>query len=433
MVSQRLRHLICLVVLAALAVPASALPASDRLELLAPGQPLPDISALPPAGDWLPRARWYALRLQDNRFFLQPVRAIRPPDWVVQHTSTLPPVEEDEGARPMVRAKPVSPAFVPEGVTLDIPADTLFALRVLRDDKPRPLPLDPQGYPSLLSEPVTLEDKWSRTVALAGQDWQLQTRSRRRPDGGLLAGSMALMMQSIGQAESMLVPPGHGMAFARQELLWLGDLDRDALPDALLRRVWITGEEDYVLSLGGRTATAYLDRDHPVSGFSSGVEESSSEWRHVSKVAEAPGDFQAAASFRLDWSLWSGANERIEAGLPFTLADRQVRLGAETVRFTIDYLPRAMPREGEFSSAADRLWEGPWLVRVTFRGRSQVLMQAHSPDEGAHGISVGMSNGQPAIHIDYNPHYNNSFNYSWRYSEEEQRFRRESVHQSQGC
>ena len=73
------------------------------------------------------------------------------------------------------------------------------------------------------------------------------------------------------------------------------------------------------------------------------------------------------------------------------------------------------------------------LVRESFRGKSQVLMQAQAPDEGGFALSVGLINGKPSVRVGYQPHYNNSITRYWMLDAGEGRFRRLRSEHSQGC
>ena len=97
----------------------------------------------------------------------------------------------------------------------------------------------------------------------------------------------------------------------------------------------------------------------------------------------------------------------------------------------MEYLPRVeSPQE---SSGNRPAWGGDVVVRVFFRGKSQVLMEASPPDGGAFELAVGVIGEEAGIRVRHQPHYNNSFIYYWIYDKEDQRFRRLSSEQSQGC
>lgn len=407
------------------AVSQAGIQNDDNIELLAPGEPVLALRESA-AADWLTKERWYALRLAEGHLHLQPVRSIRKPDWLKQEYSTT----QTEGDS---SDKSATAEFKPEGVALDLPADSLFALRIQRDGTPRPIPHRAQGYPSLIPAPVTLTENWSTRFRLGGQPWIVRTQYQRRVDGSLLAGSMSLHVRRGQDEEGLLLPPATGMAFSRQELLWLGDLDQDGRPDALLRRIWITGEQDYVVIIGDHFSGLYVDTDYPQRAFSSGVEESAAVRRHVSQNALVlPASFDGPR-FSVSMEEWRTAMDANDKDRPFVIADRQLKLGTETLRFSLEYLPRYRNDESERGIGTYNFWSGPVLVRVTFRGRPQVLLQIGELDDSNLDVQIGVVDGQPVIKLEYYPHYNNGLGYYWLYSESEKRFRRVLVDHSQGC
>ncbi|MDQ8037204.1 MAG: hypothetical protein REI12_07260 [Pedobacter sp.] len=398
----------------------------ERLELLEPGEVLPQVSTeaakLGASADWLLQQRWYSVRIIDDRLFVEAVRDIRSPDWQEKDTN--------DGQSPgQQKIEPYKAA----GVALALPEGSLFAMRIKRDDSPRPIRIKADGYASLLTTPVTLGEGWHQRFALGGMSWILQTRYGRRPDTGLLAGSMALELNVAQEGVRTMLPPASGMAFSRQELLWLGDVDQDNQPDAILRRIWITGEQDYVFIIGKSFSTLYVDTDYPTRDFSSGAMGESSSKRHLSqKVAIENAKFTGA--FNVSEAVWKKLSEpAFEKNLPLPLADLQIKLKEELLRFNLDYLPRSEANDGESSSSSNDFWMGPNLLRVTYRGKPQVLMQAQPPDSSIFRVEVGELNGRAVIRVSHSPHYNNSFTYYWLYSEEEGRFKRVLIDQGQGC
>ncbi len=398
-----------------------ALAPDDRIELAAPGEASMrarsegELTSAAGAADWLIRERWYSVRIIGNRLFLEPVRGIRRPDWHQEHEDLAQTMGAIYGAAP------------------DMPEGAIFALRILHESTPRALPIRAQGYPSLLPVPAVLEDKWHQKFSMGGRSWIIQTRYERRADGALLAGSMELELNVPNEGVRTFLPAANHMAYSKQELMWLGDIDQDGEPDAVLRRVWITGEQDYVVVLGGRFESVYVDEDFPVRIFSSGVEETTSILRHVSQKYPL-GEAKFTSAFNVPESIWEklggGAERPAE---PVQLADLKIDHQGESLRFSLDYLPRKSDEKNSSTVDSGSMWIGETLVRVTYRGRPQVLLQAQKPDGGLFRVEIGDLSGKTVIRISYPPHYNNSFQYYWLYSEEESRFKRVVIDQSQGC
>lgn len=276
-----------------------------------------------------------------------------------------------------------------------------------------------------------LREGWSAVGEIRERKWNFFARHKSRPDGKLLAGSIEIVaeLDLPSNHRRVLLPPALGMAFAKQELLWLGDLNADGEPDLLLRRTWVTGEMDYVLVVSPMLATAYYDPDHP-DHYSTSLDGNSYIW-HRDQAEPSPIKFIRSGQFSIGEEEWVRHLPDSEAQLPKEIADRQFRLNGETIRFSLEHLPRL--QIGNESSAYHETWTGTVLVRVTFRGKSQVLMQASQPSEGLFSLSVGVVNGKPSVKIDHQPHYNNSFTRYWVYDEKMARFRRLRDEFSQGC
>ncbi len=403
----------------------SAWPGNDESATMSfslPGQPLAyeeATTAVPP--EYLEKNFWYSVSINDESLKIDRVRQTRPSDWLYVEGKNS---EEFAGVVADF-SKRGSPA-------LALPEGSLFAFST--SDKRR---FKPGQYPSLLNSGQILRTDWEQTISLGAETWTVFTLHEKRPDGILLAGSITLVASNSKGERRVLVPPATEMAFARQELLWLGDLDGDAKPDVLLKRVWITGEVDYVFAVENLSGSVYEDPDHPYRAFSSGIEESFSVFRHVDQRVPMPrGDFEKAgfAFSDEDWNRM--LDEAAKTKLPKLLADRSLAVDGERIRFTFEYLPRA-EASGNFSHSSrseNFSWEGPVLVRVHFRDGSQVLMQAPPLDGGGIGIQVALLNGEPAIRISFQPHYNNDFTRYWIWNPAGKgRFQRLLIDQSQGC
>lgn len=430
-----------------------ALAEEERLELAYPGDELyqqgrPKKTKL---SAWVADQRWSALSVKDGVLFVEPVTATTESDLVSV---------SGKNADRLLEGKALRHPPKPTGISLKPPAETLVLVRIEPANGGGSRGLTPGQYPSYVT-PTVLREGWVASTEVDGQKWKFYTRHDKRPDGKLLAGSLEILADhEMPNGKSLvLVPQASGMAFAKQELLWLGDLNGDGEPDLLLKRTWVTGEIDFVLVVTPSLGLISHDPDQPVSYFSSGVEPESNgfawnknrptptaikfigqgrfsigeeEWRKK-LYPNAPPLYQDSQPPKKDAqaNLESSSPSEDSLTLPIMLADRQFKLNGETIRFTLEHLPRAgnQPR----SSASQNMWGGSVMVKATFRGKSQVLMQAEAPDGGPFMLSVGLIDGEPGIRVDHQPHYNNSFSQYWVYDKAESRFRRLRIEHSQGC
>ncbi len=383
---------------------------------------------------------WYAVSLNGSNLSLDRVVTTRKSPWL----TTL--VQGAEPGTTVSSASPQSTTTKTFGHTLATPASALLSFRIdLNNPSDKLLPFSPTSYSSALLEPLILHDRLKLAVQMAGQSWTLSTKSERRIDGGLMAGSMALVATNSSGQSKVLVPPAHGMAFERQELLWLGALRSDTTFDLLLKRTWVTGEIDYVLRVGDAIGSVRMDPDLASYGFSSGVGATDSTTVHESRFSQslpepnrrqtinsATAPTSGAFSF-LD-EPWNAALTAAEGDrFPKVLFDRQLPLGDEKVRFTFDYLPRARQKNEEPTSNFNHdSWSGSVLVKAHFRGKIQVLYEAAALDGGLR-MQARKVNGESLIDMYISPHYNNSMSYRWVWSEEKLRFVLRSANHSQGC
>ncbi|SMC21091.1 hypothetical protein SAMN02745857_01114 [Andreprevotia lacus DSM 23236] len=414
-----LRATCCGLLLATLAAQSSQA-ADGSLQLALPGSTL----AAAAQNDKHALTGWYALSITDGVLNVTPAESAVPSD-----TLQVSGKRADQ----LLAGKPLQRPPKPGGLTVKSPPDALLLLRVEQETgKAAPLPT---GQFAGSVAPDTLREGWAASGELAGRTWHFAVAHKKRPDGKLLAGSLRVTAtpDAPSAKPTLLLPPANGMAFARQELLWLGDMNNDGQPDALVRRTWVTGEADYVLVVSPMLATAYYDPDHPASYFSSGVEPGSNimQW-HKSRPVPGPIKFVGMGNFSLGDQAWRLLLPDAAAEpLPKVLTDRQFKLNGETIRVTLEHLPRT--QNEAVSTTSDFSWDGSVLVRVTFRGKSQVLMQAAPPDDGQFALSVGLIDGKIGVKIEHQPHYNNSFTRYWLFDDTEAHFRRLQSEQAQGC
>jgi hypothetical protein len=421
-----------------------------RLVLSYPGEDLyvPELPKNVKLSTWLADQQWSSLSLKDGALTVGPVTESIESDWVSV---------SGKNADRLLEGKTLKHPPKSTGISLKSPDGTLVFARFDIENGNGSKGLTPGNYPSYV-EPALLREGWTLPIETGGRKWKFSTRHQKRPDGKLLAGSLELLLES-GEPEhpKVILPRASGMAFEKQEVLWLGDLNGDSVPDLIIKRTWLSGEFDIFLlvsnALTFNFASITFDPDRPTSYFSSGVEPESNGFRwnkkwptptafkfsekgrfsigeenwHKMLFPNAPPLYQEIVQSKLETS---PPSEDL-LSLPITLTDRLFKLDGETIRFTLEHLPRAAAQDE--SSSSGSTWGGTVLVRTTFRGKTQVLMEASRPDSGIFSLSVGTINGEPSIRIDHQPHYNNSFRQYWIYDQATSRFRRLQIEQSQGC
>lgn len=396
------------------------------LVLTAPGETLVADDGQPiPAGRL--KDRWYSLSLDGTALRIDEVRTSRASDFTVRPLAAAQTPAPDAGAlKYAARAR----------FALALPPKALLGFHFANVDCPGQVPsIKPGNYASLLPAPVLLHDRWTTTVNSGAATWTLYTDSRRRKDGAMLAGSLSLIASNDREGKRVLVAPAHGMAFERQELLWLGSLRGDGKLDFLFKRVWVTGEVEYILRTGGSQALHKVDQDYPHLKFSLGVEpESDAVFTHVAQHRLPPEGKFGQAAFSIDEATWNEALARAEKeALPKLLFDRLLVLNGEKMRVTMEYLPRAQRVDDGSISSTTIFWEGPVLLKVHYRGKAQVIFQANGMDGDNFHFAAGVLDGEPGLKLSYYPHYNNSFVYYWVWDAAKGRFMRLSTEHSQGC
>lgn len=363
---------------------------------------------------------WYALSLEGDSLVVD--RTAGP---ITSNTLNV----SDEYADQLLVGKPLRTRPISSGYSVKAPPGALVLMRIDAGNG-SPRQVTPGRYLSSVPADV-LREGWSAVGVIGERKWNFLAEHKKRPDGRLLAGSVEIVAE-LGRPSThrrVLLPPAIGMAFAKQELLWLGDLNSDGEPDLFLRRTWVTGEMDYVLVVSPMLATAYYDPDHP-DVYSTSLDGNSYTW-HKDRTEPTPIKFIRSGQFSIGEEEWGRHLPDGEVQVPKEIADRQFKLSGESIRFSLEHLPRL--QGGKESSAFHQTWAGTVLVRVTFRGKSQVLMQASQPSEGLFSLSVGIVDGRPSVKIDHQPHYNNSFTRYWMYDETAMRFRRLRDEFYQGC
>lgn len=389
----------------------------EALSADAPGLPPNSLQVRPP----LRIDGWSALRLENGALRVLEVRDTRRPDWTLRE-------------RPLVDA-PAAWAGRPARIrhALALPADALFGFSVL-DGSAAPAPQ--QGLrPSALPAPVLLRAGWRGTIRIGEARWTLATEHERRRDGRLLAGSLRVVAEDARGRRRLLVPPAHGMAFRRQELLWVGSLGIGGDgPDALVKRIRLTGEVEYVLSAAGAQGWVAVDEDRPHRAYAVGIEELETLESHDTQRRQAP-DPLRGPGFEIAQSQWTAAlDAAAAAGLPKTLFDRRLAVDGESLRFTVDYLPRLAPlASGETSSAATAHFPAETVLYVHAHGRRQALLEMARPDESDVLVRIGTIAGAAAIEIEYGPHYNLDLRRVWVWDAERGRFVRLLIGEAMGC
>lgn len=404
----------------------------SRLLLTAPGEALDwaQYRRAPHAAPEVPRSgTWNMVALEGRAIRIEALSRTRDSGWRQQTRST----GKDGNAIPLGEPKKDSPPKL----ALDFPDNGLLAFRFHAEGQTKTPPdrsVIPGIFQSLLEDRVVLHDRWQKAISLSGKRWTLGAEGVRRPDGALLAGSLTLVARRDGESR-VLVPPARGRAFARQELLWIGSLRSEWEFDLLLRRTWLTGEIEYLLVVGGHTASILVDADRPYRVFSSGAEETATlEW-NIGQARQMPLGRFGSAAFTVAEDDWNGRlQEASVASLPTVIFDRQLPLAGESIRFQAEYLPRLSEKDGEPDSAFyPSFYQGPAIVRVRFLGVSQILSELAPQDGGPLRFEVGMIDDSPAIRIIYRPHYNNSMTDTWIWDTAQSRFLRLLRRHSQGC
>jgi hypothetical protein len=372
-----------------------------------PGRAVENLNlSLPGADQKAGDGKWYALSIEGKALALAPVKSQHPSDWTT--TSTVKEQTSSE-----------------KGMALDLPAAALFAVQDLDGA------FAAGSFNSVLEGPVTL--RAGLALPLGGK-WTLGTEYQKRPDGEMLAGSLSLVATNGEGQRQVIVPPASGMAFARQELLWLGHAKQSEGWDAVVRRTWLTGQVEYVVRLGGATGFAVEDKDHPTMAFRSGIEESKSEIRNTAQTHDAPSGKFGIAAFNIGEEAWKSALDKATAAAkPATLFDRKLMLVQEQVRFTADYLPRWQAKGDEPQSGNGDTWSGPVVLRAYYHGASQPLLEMGEIDGAPLRVQVGTIDGIPAVEVYYQPDGNNVLTYHWIWNEETKRFQRLSRNHEQGC
>lgn len=413
--------------LLSVAAVAAPLPERATLTLYEPGQALTlpeDIKK--PSATWLKKEHWYSVALRGKELQLDAVTQSAPSTWQTAHIDPAP-----SDFVPLLES--LKNRLKPAGPALKLADDALFGVQVtVENQSGSSFPLTPGAYPGVLAAAPVLGDKWQAAFQLGGKPWTARAVYERRPDGALLAGSMKLLLQNAAGEEKVWVDPSDGMAFTRQQLLWIGDLNGDARPDLLLKRTWLTGENEYVLAIGDKLNIVAIDPERPTQTFSSGAMTTFDITHAAEGALFVPPKRFGAAAFSLSDATWNDSVGALDPALPKTLFDRQLKLHDEAMRFSFDYLPRAAGHES--SSSSDRLWSRDIVVRVHFRGKTQILTELPKQIDGGFHLSVDKIDGQAVIRLSYYPHYNNVMTYYWRLdSAPEPRFRRVMTQHEQGC
>lgn len=386
---------------------------------------------------------WYALRLQGGALDVSAVTRTR-----ASRDRFAP------GAAPASAAEgPPKQRF---HAVLDLPPGALLAVRPLYDEASDAALRALLGrHPNQLPTPALLTAQWRlalkpSSAAQGEAAWELFTDVQRRPDGQLLAGSLRLMARKGSDGPvTALMPPAHGMAFQRQELLWVGWLPGQSDPGLLVRRTLLTGEQEHLLILNGQITIARIDPDAPTVSFSSGVDDEAGFEQTPFAQKRPPEYIAGQAALKFDAQEWVRLLESAQKTplVARRLMQQQASLGQEPLKVFIDYLPRlafvtdadadantrADDAAARASSASPDNWGGSLLIKVEFRGKTSVLMEAGYLEDPL-AITLGQaSDGTPALLMDYGPHYNNSFSRSWIWDAAAGRFRRWTNRQSQGC
>lgn len=373
---------------------------------------------------------WYAVSIKGATLVLDPVTELKQSGWKVTLNF---PVESTADGTPKMQSNEVI------GTTLATPDAALFAFKVTdrNNDYTQP-PKGPITWPrrsvaSLLPSAVVLKDKWTTKFRFRGAEWKIFSTMERRKDGAVLAGSLALFAEDSSGKTQVLMPPAHGMALRKQELLWVGSLGNNDVIDMVVKRTAVTGEIDYVLRAAGVLGITRVDEDYPYELFSSGAENSDSVRVHARQRRAIPKLASEQVAVSVDQETWNALlTAAMNEALPRKLFERHLAFEGEKMAVTFDYLPRAIA-DGAVASSSSHFWEGPVLVNVHYRGHSQTLLEVGGLDEGDFELKVLSENSSTLIQVIHWPHYNNVFTYYFIWDRKKNRFMRLSRYQSQGC
>jgi hypothetical protein len=365
---------------------------------------------------------WYALTIDAQSLTITPVTSTRKPEVTASLSALQEPGPEDS---------PPPPPELPTLYALALPPGAAFGFQPGGD---APVTTRPGRYRSALDAPLAITPRMIAPATVGGKTWALVTDVRARPDGKPLDGSVSLLARDVYGEELMVVPPVMGLAFSDYQILWVGQLTPRSTVDAVVRRTWITGQIDYVLSVAGVIAVATVDPESPVRAFSSGVENYLSVVRPTEQPHDPDETFAPAVSIAIDEE-WNAAYDKAAAaGLPAQMLERTFTFRGAPVRLTVDYLPMwPDPYAGPDSISPTSWWLGRALVKVTYGGKTQTLIGLPRLDDGGFTFSLGTVGNEVAIYVTHQPHYNNDFEYRWVRRESDGRFLRTYIYKSQGC
>lgn len=214
-----------------------------------------------------------------------------------------------------------------------------------------------------------------------------------------------------------------------------------ALPWFALRRVLLTGEEEHLWIVDGLIVMVRHDPDAPTTSFSSGVDDDAAYERTPAAQKRPPELISGPATLQFDAQEWVQLMEAAEKTplVPRRLMQQQASLGQDVLKVSIDHLPRLKLAAGnddaspQTSSASPDTRGGSLLIKVEFRGKTSLLMEAGFLEEPL-AITLGRArDGTPGLQMHYSPDYNHTFSRSWIWDDRAGRFRRWTNHQSQGC
>jgi hypothetical protein len=333
-----------------------------------------------------------------------------------------------------------------------------------------------------------LREGLSKTFSLSGKTWTLKTQVIKNAQGRLLPGSVALHVAGADVKSVLVLGRAPGHIFKEQKVLWAGDINGDGAPDFYIRRILVTGHIDHILSVsaGGQrylTAGITVDPDNALSQFSSGVGEAEEQ---ADVFANSPSPYpivilpttekadkptatpvryalsgamplkryglvteqmlkpfsNATESSQVATASAVGVTQTVAISLPLNrvLKDMRFDFDNENYRMLVESVETYSGDDSGYqSSIGFGEYGGGGIsiqISVYHRGQRQVLLVTHASMDSGMSFSAGDldGSGNLSLTIDYNPHYNNGMNYTWRRSEKlDQLFQRTVVYQSQGC
>lgn len=362
---------------------------------------------------------WYAISLYKNQLTISQCQKKTQSDWIYKSGS----LSESIAQIAMKKGKRQKDA-------LALPPNGLFAFKALTDSN-QVIHFKEASVQSILDTTIILKNNFERKITFGTQKVTLLAKGQKREDNRLLAGSMTLY--AIRNSDTtILMPPEAGALYSKQELLWLGDVNKDGQLDALIKRTSKVGTSTMHFYFCSTHNRYEIDEDYPYQVYSAGIEDYLGILKHDAQQLPLKGvEPFGRKAFSVSNSAFYDSNIELDSlKTPTTLLDKMLILDGEKVRFTYDHTPRYGGKEGAYN-----VYYGSTATHITvhYQGHSQALMDIGASDGSPTRIQIDKIDNKVAIKIEYMPHYNNIFTMYWIWDTDKQRFRRYMQYHAQGC